>query len=1274
MTAMSTPPQPRGRAAQGAYQRALNTYKESLSPKEYAKIVVPASLDDVVATAEKLQTRHKTSKIIRLIDSLQTTKVRLERFNTLLEGALSSVMGGQLLYASINFVFVVASDSADTFAKLLNVLVTIGDKMPQFEILANTFEESDLVMDSIEALYVAIIKFWVGAAKFYRKKRLWRLPLWNDYPIHFEDLVQELDNQERRLRDTAQVQHMQEARAERLENREFRRQGTFGRLTDAKVTKWLSPTDRYEPDFFDDDFRKANKKRHRGTCEWVLQKPLYKQWETSLGTEGAVLVLYGIPGAGKTILSSYLVQHCIHDIPQSSPRLGLYFFFDNKDEHKRSPLCAARSLVYQLHFKLREQQRHQSIQQEIEARMQNNPQEKAMSYEKLFAILKTVIISENLDVVIVLDAMDECIGPKPFIRDLKSLAAGTYVHLIVTSRSDNNVVPVFAEGRSSPTLTVTADDVKRDIVSYVQAKVAKSAALRHPQVKDRVITALATQSGGMFLWVYLMLKDLKSLPTVSEVVQALSRLPEKLDDVYKKILQRLHDSLKPGPRAFCQMVLKWIVSTSRPLQFTELVEALKAEYKRTATVFDQEAGFEDTLLYGKKDIELVCGSLVAISEDSIRLIHLSTRDYLRSSPESLDLPGPLAKFLVDVPLTQTRIAQTCLDYLSTRALRTCSAFKPSTGVSTQQRQQEIATISGQFSLFEYAVLYWPSYLIDNSRLQPAETMGSLSTFLQSDYSATWLEVYLLFSGPEYTASTVQRLARMEHASDSINGWADKLLMILDEFAMTLAKAPQVIHNFGLVTDCKPKKAAAIHLSQSVKSIYTVPSDSDTAKRRLTDVEKGAKSWVHFNPSSSMIFTTPHEHASMRLASQSSGPDATRYRPAIDAEEESPSGQWAVRSVAVRPTGSHIAVTFCPGGGKGVKQEAFYRTVLWLIRDVSKQTGADEWAERVLVTKVTNPVFRCPVAGAYRFEGKGNVVNFAANGILLTPSGYYDIFTEERLESPASIFEPGPHIANTSFGESNLARIRDQTELEVLSHTGLLQKTISFSDSSTLGINVLSRTGRYIVVSYSDETASKDLGRLKCVHLQSSKIVTFPCNGAMKEINHPRFTNDESFVIGCLGSNTGHQGKAIASWSVNDGSMIYLFKDRDPQLSFCLNEVCGQIKVVSSTGHLVNRGLGQEWGADEESRFRTHRGIGMGEIGDRCSWHIIGGSVLCMLVLRESRYVSNKYMFPCIDSTESFVFDVMDFLRICSAYATYGESVEASKWVFEHFIDCNITFI
>ncbi|KAL9041699.1 MAG: hypothetical protein Q9214_004018 [Letrouitia sp. 1 TL-2023] len=1207
---MATSSRHEGKAARDAYQKALSTYKDSLPPKEYAKITVPTKLEDLMETTQRIEEKHKTSRTIKLLASLHKGIVRLERFNNILEGGLTFMLGGGLIWASINYVFTVVSESAETFAKLLDVFVTISEKMPQFEIIANTFEDSSMVIDAVEALYIAIIKFWVAAVKYYRKRRLWLMPLYNNYSVLYHDLVSELDKQERRLRDTALVQHMFEAKEERIENKLRRRGTTFNTgLNVNRIIKWLSPSDIYEPDFFEADFEKANKKRHPGTCEWIKNKQLFRDWEK---IDKGALVIYGIPGAGKTILSSYLIQRLVHDIEPGSPKLGLYFYFDNKDEHKRSPVAAIRSLVYQLYSHLREQGRAKLMIQELDLRMQNSANERSNNYDRLWAVFKTVIISDKLDVTVVLDAMDECNGPKAFIRDLKKLATSVKFRVIVTSRSDNHVVPVFAGEEGTPALYITTEDVKKDIVSYVEAQVAKYGNLHcHPEVKDRVITALSTKSGGMFLWVYLMLKVLKGLSRVSDVLHALDTLPERLDDVYKKILLHLEESLKPGPKQFCQTVLRWIVSTSRPLLFSELVEALKAECRQSTSLFEKEHGFQDSLLYGKKDIELVCGSLVTVSGDSIRLIHLSTRDYLRSTPEAVAMQGPATRFLIDVPITQNRIALTCIDYLSSQQLRQSKNFYPKIQARNRDlhsarsisivRQSEIQGLKDANAFLEYAVLYWVDYLISTSKLSNQESRNRVEKFLVHEASITWLELYLSMVGPEYAASRARQMAGVEGMSNLVSAWAGRLVALLDDYGITMTSVPHMIHScfypqgMEKVESCT-KVQTLIQIQNSdqdltcgideAKSKDTAQKMCDNQSSSLSDIEKGAKSWIHFDLNLKLIYSTLTTSTSMRLACQNAL-DGTRYRPTIDAEEESPSLEWAVRSVAVRPSGSHVAICFCPAGTNGIAGESFYRTVLWLIKDPSKQLGSDDWAERVLVDKTQTSLTRCPVPDSYRSEGRGSLLSFGKDATLICPGGIYNIFTEERLAASEDIFDPGPNVANTTFSEDRVARIRDLTRLEILTLDGSLIRAVDFPGSEVLQICAFGQSGRNIIMTYCDVTAGKDLRRIFCVHVDTGKMVRLQSRGVSR-INYPQFTADEKWVVGRLGCLPDHHGSEIAIWSARDGSVMYLYKNLDNQLSFCLNEIEQSVIIVSSTGKMTVRGLRQEWTEKEDKETMNSR--------------------------------------------------------------------------------------
>ena len=160
-------------------------------------------------------------------------------------------------------------------------------------------------------------------------------------------------------------------------------------------------------------------------------------------------------------------------------------------------------------------------------------------------------------VLIVLDALDECQDSEQLLQALKSLSISGSIKIIATSRKEAHI---FRRLRSNISLEVTAENINSDIAAYIEAKVVGSPRLSNSMVRDRVVTRLSTGHSGMFLWVYLMLKELKSCFSVTQVRHVLANLPKGLDGIYQSILQRLRDNLPAACFDLCHKVLTWVVS------------------------------------------------------------------------------------------------------------------------------------------------------------------------------------------------------------------------------------------------------------------------------------------------------------------------------------------------------------------------------------------------------------------------------------------------------------------------------------------------------------------------------------------------------------------------------------------------------------------------------------------------------------------------------------------------------------------------------------------
>ncbi|KAM3533326.1 hypothetical protein MY4038_003446 [Beauveria bassiana] len=107
-----------------------------------------------------------------------------------------------------------------------------------------------------------------------------------------------------------------------------------------KITNWISAPDPST------DLNKARQLHQPGTGQWLLLSEQYQLWKTA---RNSFLWLYGIPGCGKTVLSSTAITDLCDD--EETPPNLVYFYFNFADVEKRSTEKAVRSLIDQLYRK-----------------------------------------------------------------------------------------------------------------------------------------------------------------------------------------------------------------------------------------------------------------------------------------------------------------------------------------------------------------------------------------------------------------------------------------------------------------------------------------------------------------------------------------------------------------------------------------------------------------------------------------------------------------------------------------------------------------------------------------------------------------------------------------------------------------------------------------------------------------------------------------------------------------------------------------------------------
>ncbi|KAF8466029.1 hypothetical protein BDZ91DRAFT_641681, partial [Kalaharituber pfeilii] len=89
-------------------------------------------------------------------------------------------------------------------------------------------------------------------------------------------------------------------------------------------------------------------KRVSNTGDWILDTEQFKTWKQGINVESQVLSFLGMPGAGKTVLTSLVIDHLLgHTAKQ--PAAGVaYLYCDYRDQHVMDTVNVIGSLIKQL--------------------------------------------------------------------------------------------------------------------------------------------------------------------------------------------------------------------------------------------------------------------------------------------------------------------------------------------------------------------------------------------------------------------------------------------------------------------------------------------------------------------------------------------------------------------------------------------------------------------------------------------------------------------------------------------------------------------------------------------------------------------------------------------------------------------------------------------------------------------------------------------------------------------------------------------------------------
>ncbi|KAL8823762.1 MAG: hypothetical protein Q9191_005572 [Dirinaria sp. TL-2023a] len=591
---------------QNAWLIAISECEQELDPKTVAEIKPFTQPRDLLDYIKQRQNKEHRSKIRQLLSKVSSFGFRFEKYQSALDLiAQGTPMPGCLIWGSIRLALKMFENYNSAYERLLVALIMMGDRLSVVELHASVWCDSDEFKGYLISFYKSMIDFWSRVLKFYQRNRLL---------ILFRSFLSGYDLEFKKFEDRMDVSHrILKASANTLQAGEVRTQGNKLQAllqSDQKneassLLRWLSP-EHFEIGEYENELKSARDLRYADTCEWMTRMQQFKTWsEANSQPQQNLLWISAGPGAGKTIMSSYIVDHL-----SSKPDFGavLFFMFNYVYLERCTHVAAACSLTYQL---LRSQPSgNDKLYQDLVEHKHASGQDRARNFNSLWSIFSKHV-NMGLKRAIVIDALDVCLDAEAFVFGLKGVSANGGARIIVLSRPE---LEVNRQLEKSLRIQFGARENQNDMATFINRRLSESWKLSKSDLANKFAQIfgvelprfLLTRSEGSFLWVKLLLEEAETKLTVTEMVDTIGQTPTGIVNLYSSVLKRYADECDKSTVSIYRTVLRWITCVPRPLSVEEVLEILKLQYTGSAS----NTKYDEEFFLSREAMVSLCGSLV----------------------------------------------------------------------------------------------------------------------------------------------------------------------------------------------------------------------------------------------------------------------------------------------------------------------------------------------------------------------------------------------------------------------------------------------------------------------------------------------------------------------------------------------------------------------------------------------------------------------------------------------------------------------------------------
>ncbi|KAH7329590.1 hypothetical protein B0I35DRAFT_420512 [Stachybotrys elegans] len=608
-------------------------------------------------------------------------------------------------WGSLQIILSMTSKTPPILDSILNAYYEVGRSLPQCGTLQHVFIANAHLMQALRMMYEDTLEFQQVVIQQLKRPRWQELfaAAWRDSMEKIKHIVLNIGRTKRMIEGKAS-----RAEAEEVQNARTAALTTFQREKAAQdahhrrfVLQWLSP---FANDLEQEKFRKI-----RSVCKdpgrWLLDNGQFRTWLDSQSQSKPFLWLSGMPGSGKTILASVIVD-AVKDMPKAEV---LFFYCKHKEEGRDSFIGVARALLVQM--------------------LGQRPYLLSLLYEKASTdssvVLKSEAAAKDLmklgfcsykQLYIILDGLDECDEVER--REIAAWFQAVTDDLLGTGSCSIKCLFVSQHDKISGTDFKGLPAINTH--HHNQEDLKEFSMVWHRKIEEKfgklesrnISQIIHAKAQGMFIFAELFAKYLEDQVNRADLFKELepNKLPVKLDHVYERILDRVCNGKSGRAWVRVQEILGWIACAKRPLHWCEIQGAVCIDLDNQCLNYDKE--ILDT------PQGLLASFIELRTDGTVQLVHETARSFLLSK-------GLVKPEAVDYYLSYLSLSYLCFPQMD-----------------LQRGQEYIASelLTGSYAFYDYASACWAIHLQSAlGALQKKEELDDLRETLEVFIEMHWSE-------------------------------------------------------------------------------------------------------------------------------------------------------------------------------------------------------------------------------------------------------------------------------------------------------------------------------------------------------------------------------------------------------------------------------------------------------------------------------------------------------------------------------------------------------